>query len=224
MTRAVKAKVRVLLVEDHPVTRQGVRKALHADGGFDVVGEAGDGEQAVALAKELLPDVAVVDVALAKLSGVEVTRRIKAALPATTVLALTAHDEEEYVDALLEAGASGYLLKTIGEPELVQAIRATMAGECVLDPQIARKLLHRHSGKGRVAYHSPQLSQRDIRILMMIAEGLTNEDIAAQLGVSVRTAKLYISSIFGKLGTNCRTTSVVRALQRGWIHLEDLPS
>jgi len=224
MARAVKTRVRVLLVEDHPVTRQGVRRALQADGGFEVVGEAGDGEQAVALAKELMPDVVVVDVALAKLSGVEVTRRIKASLPATTVVALTAHDDEEYVDALLDAGASGYLLKTIGEPELVQSIRAAQAGDCVLDPQIARKLLRRGAGKGRAVYHSPPLTQRDIRILMMIAEGLTNEDIGHQLDVSVRTAKLYISSIFGKLGTNSRTTSVVRALQQGWIHLEDLPS
>jgi len=217
--KAIKPKVRVLLVEDHPVTRQGVRKALQADGGFEVIGEIGDGEQAVAMAKELLPDVA-----LAKLSGVEVTRRIKATLPATTVVALTAHDDEEYVDALLDAGASGYLLKTIGEQELVQAIRAAQAGDCVLDPQIARKLLRRGAGKTRSVYHSPQLTQRDIRILMMIAEGLTNEDIAQQIDVSVRTAKLYISSIFGKLGTNSRTTSVVRALQQGWIHLEDLPS
>ena len=219
-------RIRVLIADDHALVRDGTRRILEAERDMEVVGEAGDGEEAVALASTLKPDVAIIDIDMPKLNGIEVTRQIKALYPETAILILTAYSDDQFVYSLLEAGAAGYLLKSIRSPELVDAVRALHAGESVLHPAIARKVLNRFvssSEKARKREPSEALTQREMDILKLVTRGLSNKEIADELFLSMRTVQGHLGSIFSKLGVGSRTEAVVHALKEGWITLHDVP-
>ena len=219
------AKIKVLIADDHAVVREGTRRILEQEPDMQVVGEAGDGEEAVNLATSLKPDVAIIDIAMPKMDGIEATKRIKAALPSINVLILSAYDDDQFIFSLLEAGAAGYLLKSIRSRELIDAIRAVYSGESVLHPSIARKVLNRFvstSGKPEGQEPSGVLSDREMEVLKLAAKGLSNQDIAEKLCLSIRTVQGHLGHIFNKLQVGSRTEAVVRALKEGWVTLDDV--
>jgi DNA-binding NarL/FixJ family response regulator len=207
--------IRVLLADDHGVVRKGVRDFLEEEPDLDVVGEASDGAQAVDMALALQPDVVVMDIKMPQLSGIEATKRIKASAPQVRVLALSAYDDDPYVWGLLEAGASGYVLKTAESRELISAIRAVAAGRSALDPQIAPRII------ARAARPTPSsdLTDREREVLSLAARGLTNKQIGHDLNISDRTVQNHLANIYGKLSVQSRTEAVTAALQRGLIQL-----
>jgi len=210
----------VLIADDHTLVRDGTRRILETEKDLEVVAEA------VALTSSLRPDVAIIDIAMPVLDGIEVTRRIKALYPATAVLILTAHDNDQFIYNLLEAGAAGYLLKSVRSQELVDAVRALHAGESVLHPAIARKVLNYFaspSGRDKKQGRSETLTQRELDILKLVTKGLSNKEIANELSLSARTVQRHLESIFIKLQVGSRTEAVVRALKEGWITLNDVP-
>jgi len=218
-------KITILLVENHVVVREGIRQFLEREANFEVVGEAGDGEEAVRMVSQLKPDVIVMDISMPKLSGIEATKQIKALQPSAAVLILTAYDYEQYIFPLLEAGAAGYLLKDVSSRELISAIQTVYRGEAVLHPAIARKVMERlrqpklePTGE-RV---SDLLTERETSILKMAAKGMSNSDIAQELHLSVRTIESHLGNIFNKLGVGSRTEAVIQAMKRGWFTLEEL--
>ncbi len=217
-------KIRVLLAEDHVVVREGTRELIQQEQDMEVVGEAGDGEEAIELAAELRPDVVIMDIAMPKVNGIEATKRIKELYPATAVLILTAYDNEQYIFALLEAGAAGYLLKNVRRSELIDAVRAVRAGESVLHPVVTQKVLERlRSGEGRPGEKGGSgyiLSEREMEVLRLASKGISNKDIARELVVSVRTVQAHLGNIFNKLGVGSRTEAVLHALRRGWFSLD----
>ena len=218
--------IRILLVEDHVVVRQGTRQLLEREQDLEVIGEAGDGEETVRLASQLKPDVVIMDVAMPKLSGIEATKQIKKLLPLTIVLVLTGYDYDEYIFSLLEAGAAGYLLKSVSGDELVGAVRAVYAGEPVLHPVVLRRLMDRFSPP--VAGSTPTssvevLSERETEVLKVAAKGMSNKNIGKTLFISEHTVQAHMRSIFNKLGVGSRSEAMLYGLKRGWFTLEDLP-
>jgi DNA-binding NarL/FixJ family response regulator len=218
-------KITILLAEDHVVVRESFRQFLEREATFEVVGEAGDGEEAVQMAAQLKPDVIIMDIAMPKLNGIEATKQIKALQPSAIILILTAYDYEQYVFPLLEAGAAGYLLKDVSSHELIRAIQTVHKGEAVLHPTVARKVMERlrHpkiEATGERA--SDLLTERETVILKMAAGGMGNTDIAAGLHLSVRTVESHFGSIFNKLGVGSRTEAVIKAMKKGWFTLEEL--
>lgn len=217
--------IKVLVAEDHLITRQGICRLLEDESHLTVIGEAGNGEEAVQMVGELEPDVVIMDVAMPKLNGIEATRQIKLIRPATAVLILSAYDDDEYVFGLVEAGAAGYLLKTASGEELSRAIKAVHKGEPVLDPVIARKVLNRLRFPDkipRVARPVEHLSEREIDIIKLAARGMSNKDIANELHLSRRTIEGNLRTIFNKLGVGSRTEAVMQAVGRGWLTLDEL--
>jgi DNA-binding NarL/FixJ family response regulator len=219
-------KIRILIADDHAVVREGTRRILEQEQDLEVIAEAIDGGEAVKLATELKPDVAIVDIAMPHVDGIEATRRIKELCPGIAVLILSAYDDDQFVFSLLEAGAAGYLLKDIHGHELVDAVRAVHAGESVLHPSIARKVLNRFVSRAeKIRRREPleTLSQREKEILRLATRGLSNKDIAEQLFLSVRTVHSHLTHIFNKLQVGSRTEAVVRGLKEGWVTLDDVP-
>jgi DNA-binding NarL/FixJ family response regulator len=217
-------KIRILLADDHAVVRQGTRELLEREPDLEVVAEAGDGEEAVQLAAHHRPDVAIMDIAMPKLNGIEATKQIKAIHPAITVLVLTAYDNDQYIFALLEAGAAGYLLKDVRAEELIKAVRAVHAGESVLHPAIARKVINRFApAASKRAEESVQesLTEREMQVLKLATKGMTNQEIAQELALSVRTVQTHLSNIFGKMQVGSRTEAVLQGLKKGWLTLDD---
>ena len=218
--------IKILIADDHTVVREGTRQILEQEPDLKVVSEAVDGEEAVKLAGTSKPDVAIIDIAMPRMDGIEATRKIKELYPNITVLILTAYDDDQFVFSLLEAGAAGYLLKSVREHELIDAVRAVHAGESVLHPAIARKVLNRFvpsaekTGKEGPAEN---LSKREIDVLRLATKGLSNQEIANRLYLSLRTVQAHLGHIFNKLGVSSRTEAVVRALKEGWVTLEDIP-
>jgi NarL family two-component system response regulator LiaR len=216
----------ILLAEDHVVVRQGTRQLLERERDFEIVGEAGDGEEAVRLASQLKPDVVVMDVAMPKLSGIEATKQIKAVLPTTRVLVLTGYDYDEYIFSMLEAGAAGYLLKSVSGDELISAVRAVYAGEPMIHPTVLRKLMARFktpvAGPASVQPLLP-LSEREMEVLKVAAQGMSNKDIGGALFISERTVQAHMRSIFNKLGVGSRSEAILYGLKKGWFSIEDLP-
>jgi DNA-binding NarL/FixJ family response regulator len=219
-------KIKVLIADDHAVVREGTRQILEQEPDLEVVAEAGDGEEAVKLAGIHKPDVAIIDVAMPRLDGIAATKQIKALYPGITVLILTAYDDDQFVFSLLEAGAAGYLLKSIRGRELVDAVRAVNAGESVLHPAVARKVLNRFvPAPGKPVKQKPPevLSERELDVLKLATRGLSNQDIADKLCLSLRTVQAHFSHIFNKLQVSSRTEAVVHALKEGWVTLDDVP-
>ena len=218
-------KIKIVVADDHAVVRQGICHLLQREPDLEVIGEAGDGEAAVKIIEQLRPDVAIVDIAMPKLNGIEVTRRVKPCCASTAILILTAYDDDEYISALLEAGAAGYLLKGVESREVVEAVRAVYAGESVLDPAIARKVFSHFTstttkvGKAKAAL---ELSEREMEVLKRAARGMSNKDIASELSISMRTVQGHLASIFNKLGVGSRTEAVFQAVKRGWLSFEEL--
>ena len=217
-------KIRILLADDHAVVREGTKALLEREDDLEIVAEAGDGKKAVQLAIRQRPDVVIMDFAMPKLNGIEATRQIKAIDPTIAVLVLTAYDSEQYIFAFLEAGAAGYLLKDVHMDELVKAIRAVNAGESILHPAIARKVVnHFAQPKGKPGEENAlaQLTERELEVLKLAAKGMSNRGIALELSISVRTVQTHLSNIFNKIGVGSRTEAVVHCLRKGWITLED---
>ena len=217
-------KIRIIIADDHIVLREGTRELLQKESDLEVVGEAGDGEETVELVKKLKPDVAIVDIAMPKLNGIEATKQIKAISPSTAVLILTGYDNDQYVFALLEAGAAGYLLKDVRGQEVINAVRAVRAGESVLHPVVARKALdHFVRTKNRPqAQQLPALTDREIEVLRLAARGRGNKEIAKELSLSVRTVQTHLGNIFNKLAVSSRIEAVIFGLKNGLLTLEDI--
>jgi len=217
--------IRVLLADDHAVLREGMRNLLEREKDLEVVGEASDGEEAIELVSKLKPAVVLMDIVMPKLSGIEATRQIKQLSPATIVLILIAYSDIHYILGLLEAGASGYLIKSARGNEIIGAIRAVCSGESVLDPVVTRKLLERVVGTATVADNAKArgtLSQREVEILRLASKGMSNKDIANVLFLSVRTVKAHLTNIFNKMGVGCCTDAIVKGLREGYINLRDI--
>jgi NarL family two-component system response regulator LiaR len=217
--------IRIVLADDHALVREGIREVLVRHDDLQVVGEAADGEEAVALVADLCPDVALVDIAMPRLNGIEVTRRIKSLSPTTSVLVLTAYDDDQYVFALLEAGAAGYLLKSVRGRELAEAVRSVHAGEAVLHPAIARKVLNRFVASGDAPVDrnlTDPLTEREMEVLRLAAKGKSNKSIAQELGLSVRTVQGHLGQIFAKLNVASRTEAVIHGLRQGWFRIEEV--
>ena len=209
--------LRVLLAEDHTVVREGTRKILEARPELEVVGEAADGEQAVALAGRLAPDIVLLDLGLPILNGIEATRRMMASTRPPKVLILSAFDDADYVAAAIGAGASGYLLKSASASEVVAAIFAVASGQVVLHPDVARHIVGKRTASSD---SSVELSPREVEVLRLAARGGRTRDMAETLSVSVRTIEACFTSIFNKLGVSSRTEAIVYAAARGWITLQ----
>jgi len=219
--------IRILLADDHVMLRQGTAEILRKETDLEVVGEADHGQQAIDLALRLRPDIVVMDVRMPVLSGIEATRRIREAMPEVQVLVLTAYDDDQYIFSLLQAGASGYLLKTAPVNELVNAIRLVRSGESPLDPSIARKVVVRMAGDqgsrnpiGQEGSTRQSLTFREQEVLQLLSRGLNNQAIAEALYVSDRTVQAHLTSIFAKMGVSSRLEAVLTAIRRGWLTLE----
>ena len=211
--------IRVILADDHAVVRKCIREFLEEAGDVEVVAEADDGAQALWLIEEHQPDVAVLDIRMPTMTGVEAARQVKDRFPQVRVLILTAYDDDPYVFALLQAGADGYVLKTASGDELVRAVRTVHRGESALSPEIATKVV-RQAVSGRPEGAADQietLTERELDVLRLAARGLTNRAIGHELGISHRTVQGHLQSVYGKLDVNSRTEAVTEALRRGWI-------
>jgi DNA-binding NarL/FixJ family response regulator len=216
--------IRVLLADDHAVVRQGTRELLEQQTDLEVIAEARDGKEAVELALQKRPDVVVMDFAMPKQNGIEATRRIKSVAPNIAVLVLTAYDSEQYVFAFLEAGAAGYLLKDVSVDQLVRAIRQVHSGESVLHPAITRKVIARFAqpAEKRPTSNGPdQITDRELEVLRLAAQGLSNRDIARQLGISARTVQTHLGNLFNKMSVGSRTEAVMYGLRQGLITLDE---
>lgn len=211
--------IRVFLADDHGVVRESLRALLAAHSGIEVVGEAADGAGAVDGAAALKPDVVVMDVAMPGLNGAKATERLKKACPAVKVLALTAHEDRAYLRQLLDAGASGYVLKRAAAGDLVRAIRVVGAGGFYLDPalaaHVARGFVSAAAARGALA--GTELSDREEEVVRLIAEGFGNKQIAARLTLSVKTVETYKARSLEKLGLRDRIDLVRYARQQGWL-------
>lgn len=219
--------IRVLLADDHVMLRQGTAEMLRKEADIEVVGEADNGQQAIDLTFRLRPHIVVMDVRMPVLSGIAATRRIRDAMPEVQVLVLTAYDDDQYIFSLLQAGASGYLLKTAPVKELVKAIRLVKSGESPLDPSIARKVVVRMAGDQGARIHTGEegssiqaLTFREQEVLQLLSQGLNNQAIAEALFVSDRTVQAHLTNIFAKMGVSSRLEAVLTAIRRGWLTLE----
>ena len=212
-------RLRIFLADDHAVVREGLKALLNAQPGMEVVGEAADGQAALAAATQLRPDVVVMDISMPALSGAKVTQQLRQACPQVKVLALTVHEDIGYLRRLLEAGASGYVLKRAAAEELVQAVRAVAAGRAYIDPELAAHVVGNFARKqgARESLQIPELSEREEAVVRLIAQGYSNKEIASRLSIGVKTVETYKARSLEKLGLRGRTEIVRYALQRGWL-------
>ena len=216
--------LKVLLVDDHPLIRQAVRSILEKEKDINVVGEAGNGEQAIELTGKLAPDVVMMDFSMPGMNGLEATRRIKAQFPKVSVLVLTVLDDDQSIRDIMQAGASGYLVKSVFGQEVVQAVRAVAVGEMVLSPAIGKKLINQaahHPLKPVKLSDGEKLSVRELEVLKLAATGMANKEIASSLGINLRTVKGHFVDIFAKLGVSSRTEAVMTGVRAGFLSVDD---
>lgn len=217
-------KIRLLMVDDHEIVRAGLRMLLQTQPDIEIVAEASNGRDAVARARELQPDVVLMDISLPDVDGFQATQQIKRALPQTAVLALTMHESDEYFFKMLQAGASGYVPKKAAPTDLVSAIRTVHAGGVFLYPSLAKSLVQDYLGRaretdGRAALDG--LTEREQEVLKLIADGLTNQEIAERLTISVKTVERHRANIMSKLNLHSRTELVKYAIRKGLIEVEE---
>lgn len=212
--------ISVMLIDDHRVVRQGLRDFLELQGDIEIVGEAASGEEGVQLARELLPDVVLMDLVMPGIDGVETTRRIKAASPSTRVIVLTSFADDNKVFPAIKAGAISYLLKDVSPEELAHAIRAAQRNEAVLHPEVAAKLMQEFSAPRPGEAPVDQLTPREMEVLRLIAKGQSNKEIADTLIVSEKTIKTHVSNILSKLHLADRTQAAIYALRQRIVPME----
>ncbi len=215
-------KIRVFLADDHLILREGIRSLLGKVPDIEVVGEAGEGGETVAKVEQLVPDVVLMDITMPGMSGLEATKQIKQKYPQVKVLILTIHETNQYLSQMLQAGASGYVVKTTAASELISAIRAVHQGDVYLYPSITRTLVEDYlqrveGGEEKTGYEG--LTSREREILMYIAEDRKNKEIADLLGISVRTVQAHRTNLMDKLGAHDRTELVKYAISKGIIDL-----
>ena len=217
------AKIKILLAEDHIVVREGTRELIQREPDMAVIGEAGDGIQAVQMTGKLRPDVVIMDIVMPNLNGIEATKQIKEKYPDTAILILTAYDDEQSLFALLEAKVSGYLLKTVRGHELISTIRAIYAGESVLQPSIARKVIEGYNASTRPGSKgmTGPLTKKEMDVLRLASKGITNKEIAEELNLKVQTVRGRLKKVFKKLNVSSRTEAVMYAMKKGWISLHE---
>ena len=213
-------EIRILIVDDHTVVRDGLNALLSAERGMQVVGVAGDGEVAIQLAGELRPDIVLLDLVMPRMDGVEATRQIKRDHPEVKILVLTSFGEDHQVFAAIKAGANGYLMKDTSTDELIQAVRDTISGVPVMQPEIAQKLMREIQGQDGLHDEENELTEREIEILQHLAQGKSNQQIADDLFLSERTVRTHITNILSKLGLKNRTQAVLYALREGIAHMQ----
>ncbi len=214
--------IRVILADDHAVVRKGIREFLTEPGNIDVIAEASDGDEAIALIDQLRPAVAVLDIQMPGRSGIDVCRHVRAQHWPIGLLILPAYDDAPYVLAVLQAGANGYVLKTADADDIIQAVYDVNEGKSVLDPTIARQLMTQLAGQS-TDKPIESLTPREMDVLKLAAQGLTNKAIGAQLNVSDRTVQGHLANIFSKLHVTTRTEAVMRAVSLGWLSPTDTP-
>lgn len=214
-----KENIKVLLADDHAVVRAGIRQFLDLAVDIVVVAEAEDGEAALSLIEQHKPDVAILDIQMPKISGIEVARQIRSHRWPTGILILTSYEDDPYIAAVLKAGANGYVLKTASFEEILGAVRDVYQGKSVLDPSIITKVMAQISTPKITVPVDPP-TDREMEILTLAAKGLTNKAIGAQLGISDRTVQGHFARIFEKLRANSRTEAVMRAVSEGWLPTE----
>jgi DNA-binding NarL/FixJ family response regulator len=211
--------IKILIADDHPVVREGLIAMLSREADFNVVGEAKDGVEAVNKAKELSPDVVLMDLRMPEMDGVEAMRQIRLAMPDVKFIILTTYSDDDYIFSGIEAGARAYLLKDAPREDLFKAIRSVYRGESLFQPVVASKLLDRFSQLSRRAPSGEELSERELEVLCLMAKGAANKEISAELNIAQSTVKTHITNIFQKLGVNDRTEAVTQALKKGIIRL-----
>lgn len=216
-------RVRVLVVDDHEIVREGIRMVLATDPELEVVGVASSGEEAIEKVRELEPDVVLMDIGMPGLSGFEATRRIRESYPNTQVVALTVHDSEGYVFQMLQAGATGYVVKRAPAEDVIAAVKRAHQGEAVLHPSVAKLVIKDYLARVAKGEESSfdTLSEREREILKLIAEGLTNREIADKLFLSIKTVQAHRANLMRKLGMHDRTELVKYAIRKGIIGLDE---
>jgi two-component system response regulator NreC len=217
------SKIKLLMVDDHEIVRAGLRMLLQTQPDFEIVGEVDNGRDAVAKAKELQPDIVLMDITLPDMDGFEATRQIKRTLPGAGIIALTMHESDEYFFKMLNAGASGYVPKKAAPTDLVSAIRTVHDGGVFLYPALAKSLVRDfmgHAGEGSEHARLDGLSEREQEVLRLIADGLTNQEIGDKLTISVKTVERHRANIMAKLNLHSRTELVKYAIRKGLIEVE----
>ena len=215
-------RLRVLIDDDHPLFRRGLQMVLDGEPDIEVVGEAGDGHQALDRAQELMPDVVLMDVRMPRRSGIEATREIRDALPHVRIIMLTVSDEEADLYEAIKAGAAGYLLKEVSTDEVPEAIRSVVAGHSRISPSMASKLLNEFASWSRRTTPGvavPTLTERELQVLRLVAQGMANKDIAKELFISENTVKNHVRNILDKLRLHSRMEAVVYAVRENLLEL-----
>ncbi len=221
MKKDKKQPIRLVLADDHAVVRKGIREFLEEDGTIRVIAEAADGAEALSVVAREKPDIAVFDIQMPGMNGLDATREVKKRWPQVGVLILTAFDDDPYIFAALQAGANGYLLKTASSNEIVQAAHAIAGGETSLSPAVARKLVqHAAGGPPASAEMTEPLTERELEVLQLAGRGLGNKQIGAELAISDRTVQGHLANIYSKLHVSTRTEAVLQAVREKWITLE----
>ncbi|HUV43448.1 MAG TPA: response regulator transcription factor [Dehalococcoidales bacterium] len=215
--------ITILIADDHPTYREGLRQLLSVETDFECIGVACDGAEAIEMAKQFQPDVALIDIIMPELNGIKATAHIKASCPNTAVLVLSAFDQTAYILPVVQAGASGYLLKNSSLDDIANAIRLVHSGDTVLDSAAVDVVMANiRTGSTSKGNRSDDLGSREMEVLTLTAKGMSNKGIAEQLALSERTVQTHLVSIFKKLSVSSRTQAVLYALRKGWLSLEDL--